>query len=318
MASSTRHVIFGAGQVGAPLAHLLLSRGLNVAVAKRTAAGIPSGATPIQGDASDVDFCRRAVAGASTVYHCMNPPYSTRLWAELVPRYMSNLIDACARSHARLVVLDNLYMLGKPSGRPFTEESQANPCSRKGEIRAQAAELLFAAQKRGDLRATIGRASDFYGPGGTLTLLGDHFWPRALHGRKAQVIVDPDAIHTYHYIPDVVLGLATLGTASDDAFGRPWMLPCQPASSLRVLLHRLEREFGEPIRIQVLPTWMLKGVALFMPVLREMPEMAYQWAEPFVVSDAAFRARFGVVPEDNTRAAVETVAWAQGHYGIGL
>jgi hypothetical protein len=33
-----------------------------------------------------------------TIYHCMNPPYDTRIWAETVPRYMDNLIAAARRS----------------------------------------------------------------------------------------------------------------------------------------------------------------------------------------------------------------------------
>ena len=115
----------------------------------------------------------------------MNPPYDAKIWAELVPRYMENLIAAARDAGARLVVLDNVYMLGRPGGRPFDEDTPPNPCSRKGEIRARAAERLFEAHRRGDVLATAGRASDFYGPGGTQTHLGDQFWPRALAGKTA-------------------------------------------------------------------------------------------------------------------------------------
>jgi nucleoside-diphosphate-sugar epimerase len=113
--SMERHVIFGAGQVGSPLAKLLLERGHEVRVAKRSPGGIPPEAKALLGDAADAAFCATAAEGASVVYHCMNPPYSTKLWAELVPRYMANLIAASARARARLVVLDNVYMLGKPN-----------------------------------------------------------------------------------------------------------------------------------------------------------------------------------------------------------
>ena len=313
--STDRHVIFGAGQVGSPLAKLLLERGHEVVVAKRSPAGIPPGAKAMLGDAADAAFCTTAAAGATTVYHCMNPPYSTKAWAELVPRYMTNLIASSARARARLVVLDNVYMLGKPNGKPLDADTPMNPCSRKGEIRAKAAQLLFDAHRRGDVRAISGRASDFYGPGGTLTQLGDYFWPRVLKGRSGQVIANPDAIHTYHYIPDVAVGLATLGAAPDDAFGRPWMLPCRPAESLRDLVRRLEKPFGAPIALTVPPGWMRALLGVFIPPVREMPEMQYQWEEPFVVDDRLFRERFGTLPEDADRAAAATVAWARAHYG---
>lgn len=309
-----RHVVFGAGQVGSLLARVLLDRGHEVRVAKRSAGGIPEGAEAVLGDAADAAFCTAAADGATTVYHCMNPPYNTKAWREFVPRYMANQIEASARARARLVVLDNVYMLGKPDGKPLDADTPMNPCSRKGEIRAKAAQLLFDAHRRGDVLATSGRASDFYGPGGTLTQLGDYFWPRVLKGGKGQVVSNPDAIHTYHYIPDVAAGLATLGSAPDDAFGRPWMLPCRPAETFRDLVRRLEGSLGVPIALTVVPGWMLLLLRAFIPPLREIPEMQYQWAEPFVIDDRLFRERFGVLPEDADRAAAATVAWARAHY----
>ena len=312
--SQTRHAIFGAGQVGSRLAQLLLERGHEVRVAKRSPGGIPQGAEAVLGDAADPAFCTTAAAGAATVYHCMNPPYSAKVWGEVLPRYMTNLIGASARAGARLVVLDNVYMLGKPNGKPLSAETPMNPCSRKGEIRAQTAQMLFDAHRRGDIRATAGRASDFYGPGGTLTQLGDYFWPRVLKGASGQLLANPDAIHTYHYIPDVAAGLATLGAAPDEVFGRPWMLPCRPAESLRDLVRRLETPFRAPIAFTVLPSWMRAVLGVFMPPLREMPEMQYQWEEPFVIDDRHFRERFGALPEEAGRAAEATVAWARAHY----
>ncbi|HEU5255957.1 MAG TPA: NAD-dependent epimerase/dehydratase family protein [Vicinamibacterales bacterium] len=309
-----RSVVFGAGQVGSPLARMLLERGHDVRVVKRSAGGIPNGAQPVLGDAANLPFCIEAAAGATTVYHCMNPPYSTKVWADLVPRYMANLIEASARAGARLVALDNVYMLGKPDGRPLTDNTPMNPCSRKGEIRARAAHALFDAHRRGDLRAIEGRASDFYGPGGRLTLLGDYFWPRVFKGRSGQVLMNPDVPHTYHYIPDVAAGLATLGGAPDDAFGKPWMLPCRPVETFRDLVRRLERPLGKPIGLTIVPGWIQRAMSVFMPVLRETAEMGYQWEEPFVIDDSPFRQRFGAVPEDADRAAAATVAWARTQY----
>jgi nucleoside-diphosphate-sugar epimerase len=308
------HVLFGAGQVGQPLARLLLQAGKQVRIAKRSPGGAPPGAEVMPGDATDPAFCAQAAQGAATVYHCMNPPYDARIWAELVPRYMENLIAAAGRAGARLVVLDSVYMLGRPDGRPLDEDTPANPCSRKGEIRARAAARLFEAHRRGDVRAATGRASDFYGPGGRLTHLGDHFWPRALAGKTAWVLVNPAAIHTYHYIPDVAAGLATLGCAEHDAYGRPWMLPCAPAESMQTLVSRLSGKLGRAIQLAGLPRWIVKAIGGFVPLVREVDEMLYQWEEPFVIDDRQFRERFHQEPVDVNEAAAVTVAWAREHY----
>lgn len=308
------HVVFGAGQVGQILARLLLDEGKRVRIAKRSPGAVPEGADLLLGDALDRSFCVEAAQGASTVYHCMNPPYYARIWGDVLPRYMDNLISAAARPGARLVVLDNVYMLGRPAGRPLDEQTPPNPCSRKGEIRAHVAERLFAAHYRGEIRATSGRASDFYGPGGTLTHLGDQFWRPALAGRTARVLVNPDMRHTYHYIPDVAAGLATLGTAGDDAYGQPWMLPCAPAETMRALVARFSRKLGREIRLASVPHWMVKAIGLVVPLVREVDEMLYQWDEPFVINDARFRKRFRQEPADVERAAADTVAWAKQHY----
>jgi hypothetical protein len=244
----------------------------------------------------------------------MNPPYSVRVWAELVPRYMENLIAASAETRARLVVLNNLYMLGRPRGRSLNEDTPMNPSSRKGEIRARASERLFEAHRRGTIVATEGRASDFYGPGGTQTGLGDFFWPRVLSGKTAYSPFSLDAVHTYHYIPDVAAGLATLGCADASAYGQPWMLPCAPAGTLRELVMRLAVALGRAIKVTHVPRWMMKTTAVLVPLMRELDEMMYQWDEPFVVDDSRFRARFHVSPEDVNQAAHETVQWAERQY----
>jgi nucleoside-diphosphate-sugar epimerase len=309
------HVLFGAGQVGGWLARLLLGSGRRVRIARRSPGEAPAGAEVVLGDASDPAFCARATAGAAAVYHCMNPPYDRRAWAALLPRWMDHLIAAAGRARARLVVLDNLYMLGRPGGRPLDEDTPVNPCSRKGEIRARVAERLLEAHRRGDVLATTGRASDFYGPDAPLGHVGDQFWRGAIAGGSAWVLVDPDAIHTYHYVPDVAAGLLALGTAEEDAYGRPWMLPCAPAESLRALAVRLSGALGRSIRLRAAPRWAVKTAGLFVPLLREVVEMLYQWDEPFVVSDRRFRERFAIAATGADEAAAATVAWARTHYG---
>jgi nucleoside-diphosphate-sugar epimerase len=308
------HVIFGAGQVGRPLAERLLAAGKRVRIARRSSAPVPAGCEVVFGDAAERSFCVESARDATTLYHCLNPPYDHRVWARLVPRYMDNLIAAAAAARARLVVLDNLYMLGKPKGRAFNEDTPHEPCSRKGEIRARAAERLFEAHRTGEVVATAGRASDFYGPGGTQTALGDFFWPRALSRKTAYSPYSLDSIHTYHYIPDVAAGLSLLGSADSDVYGKPWMLPCAPAITLRELVARMQAKLGSSIKVAQMPRWLLKTIGVVMPIMRELDEMAYQWEEPFVVDDRRFRERFHALPEDTDDAAAATVTWAKQRY----
>jgi nucleoside-diphosphate-sugar epimerase len=184
------HVIFGGGQVGQPLARILGERGLRVRVVKRSA-GAPDGVELMRGDAADPNFCRDAARGAATVYHCMNPPYSTHIWANMIPKYINNLIAAAGGTGARLVVLESVYMLGRTGGRPMNEDTQMNPCSRKGEIRAREAERLFEAHssRRGSGNCRAGFRLLRPGrhdrpPGGSILETGDRRRPGARSGQS--------------------------------------------------------------------------------------------------------------------------------------
>ncbi|MBZ0266946.1 NAD-dependent epimerase/dehydratase family protein, partial [bacterium] len=240
-----------------------------------------------------------------------------RAWNELLPKYLDNLVAAAGGAGARLVVLDNLYMLGAGGGTPLNEDTPMNPRSRKGEIRARLARSLVEAHRRGDVRAVTGRASDFYGPGGVGTHFTDRFWKQVFAGKPAEILPNPDTPHTYHYIPDVAEGLKRLGAAPDDALGRAWMLPCAPAESTRALVARFAAAIGREIHVRRMPRIAVKLLGVFMPILREVDEMLHQWDAPFVVDDTRFREAFGMRGTDRDAGAAAMVEWARTTYGSG-
>jgi nucleoside-diphosphate-sugar epimerase len=308
------HVVFGAGQVGSYLAEALLADGRRVRVVKRSPRGVPSDAEAVFGDATDADFCKTAVVDAVAVYHCMNPAYDAAVWEQMLPPIQANLIAAAASVEARLVVLENLYMLGSPVSGVMDEDTPFKPRSRKGEIRAHLAEALLEAHERGEVSAVVGRASDFYGPRGDQTHFGERFWAPAIKGRRAEFLPNPDIVHTYHYIPDVARGLAVLGTAPDDVVGRAWMLPCAAAGTSRELIARFSEALGSNIRIRGVPRPLLGVLGLFMPILREVSEMLHQWDGAFIVDDSRFRARFEIEATSLSTGAAATVDWALAHW----
>jgi nucleoside-diphosphate-sugar epimerase len=313
MPERERHVVFGAGQIGPLVAQRLAARGHDVRLVRRREAPAPGGVAVLRGDAGDPAFATEAARGATVVYHCMNPAYSAAVWERELPRIMTSLVAAAGRAGARLVVLDNLYMLGRPAG-PMNEDTPVSPASRKGLTRARVAEMMLAAHHRGDVRAVSGRASDFYGPAGTKSFFGDYFWPRVLAGKSAQLLVHPDVPHTWHYTHDVAAGLVALGEADEDVCGRWWMLPCTPPVTPRDMVRLLATAMGRDIPITRMSPALLGLLGWVVPILREVREMHYQWDTPFVCDDRRFRARFEVLPTASETGAAETVAWARLHY----
>ncbi len=314
METGNIHVVFGAGQIGPLLADRLVRLGKRVRVIRKSAGSVPvDGVEAVRGDAMDPAFCVEAARGAAAVYHCMNTAYSARVWRETLPRLQANLIAAAGRTGARLVVLDNLYALGRTGGKPMTEETPPAPCSAKGEIRARLHVDLEAAARRGDVRAVVGRASDFYGPGAGQSHLGERPLRQLLARKAAQVVVNPDTLHTYHFTRDVAAGLAVLGL--DQQSDGTWMLPCAPAVTTREMIEALATRLGRTARIQRIPPSVISVLGLVMPMMRELQEMAYQWEEPFVVDDGRFRSRFAVEATPLAAGIPETADWAQSAFG---
>jgi hypothetical protein len=61
-------------------------------------------------------------AGAAVVYQALNPPYSR--WTEEFPALQAGVLAAAESAGARLVSLENVYMYGRPHGRPLTEDRE--------------------------------------------------------------------------------------------------------------------------------------------------------------------------------------------------
>jgi nucleoside-diphosphate-sugar epimerase len=290
---SPLHTIFGAGQVGLKLAHVLLEQGIKVRIVRR---GPPKeerrGLTWMQGDVTDLDFARKAAAGSVVVYNCTNPEDYHR-WDELLPPLYGNILNAAIHARARLVMMDNLYMMGRPDSVPFNEDTANAPCSKKGALRDRLAGDVLAAHARGDLQATIGRASDYFGPDTpSSVILYPRNFSQLLKGGTLDLLGNPDERHSYSYTPDVARALAALGM-SEVAWGKVWHLPVTWQGTTRGLLEEFANALGHKLKIRHLPRWMVKGLALFSPLMGAMEEMLYQWDGPFVVDDGRFVETFG-------------------------
>ncbi|MFZ8393439.1 epimerase, partial [Staphylococcus aureus] len=62
-------------------------------------------------------------------------PYSGRIWKTAWPRAMTNLIEVCAETGARLIFADNLYMYG-PQSSPLREDMPLSDYGVKPAVRA--------------------------------------------------------------------------------------------------------------------------------------------------------------------------------------
>jgi nucleoside-diphosphate-sugar epimerase len=305
------HVVLGAsGGTGNAVVRALAERGHRVRAVNRAAdADVPPGIERLAADITKTDEARRAVEGAAVVYHCAQPEYTR--WAEEFPPMNRVVVDATASVGAKLVFADNLYMYGAADG-PMTEDTEVAPSSKKGVVRARMAEELLAAHHDGKVRVAISRASDYFGPRALDSAIGERLFEAALKGKKVPWLGSLDVPHTVSYSLDMGRAIAILGER-DEADGQVWHLPADRPVTGREFISLVGQALGRPVKPTTTTAGMVKLAGLFVPTIREVGEVMYQWTAPSVADGSKFERAFGpfeVTP--NAEAVRATVEWYRG------
>jgi nucleoside-diphosphate-sugar epimerase len=308
------HVVLGAGAVGMAVAEALSRRGESVRVVNRSGLREPvTGVESVAGDVTDAAFAASVTHGARVIYQALNPPYHR--WAADFPGLQEAAITAAETAGARLVVMDNLYMYGRANGHPFTEDRAYNAHTRKGRVRAAMARDLMVAQDAERVQATVGRASDFFGPRtGEQSLIGDLVVPRALAGKSAWLMGNPDMPHTYSFVPDIGENLVRLGER-DEALGRVWHLPSPETRTTREVVDLVYRAACTRPRMKVVPASAMRAVGLINRTVREINEMRYEFDEAFIVDASRAETQLGLRATPLAEAVERTVRWYRARAG---
>lgn len=237
------HVIFGTGPLGSAVMTELLKKGRQVKMVNRSGkAEMPAEVEVVKGDINNAESVRQLSQGAAVAYMCAKPAYNR--WVEEFPPMITSVIEGVAQSGSKRVFGDNLYMYGEVIG-PISEDLPYAATTRKGQARAKVANLIMEAHNSGKIRATIGRAADFYGPMVLDSAIGERVFYPALAGKTASAIGNLDLPHTYSVIGDFGRGLATLGE-QEKALGQIWHIPNPPTITTRELLTMAFKEMGLP------------------------------------------------------------------------
>ena len=206
---------------------------------------------------------------------------------------------------------DNLYAYGSVDG-PLTEALPYRATGSNGRTRARIAEALIRAHEAGRVRATIGRGSDFFGPHAHQSTVGDRVFLRAIEGKPAQVLGNPDVPHTVTYLEDFGRALVTLGERPE-ALGQVWHVPSPETVTMRRFVEMVFEEVGHPPRLRKAPRWGIALGALVNPTLRAVKEQLYQSERPWAVDSGRFERAFGWGATPLVEAVRATVTWFREH-----
>ena len=236
---------------------------------------------------------REAVEGSSIVYATVGFPYAYKTWKQSWPVFIQNVIDACIEYKSKLVFFDNIYMYDSDHLNGMDEETPINPPSKKGKIRAEIADMIMDKVKEGKLTALIARSADFYGPGikNTSVLTETVFNPLS-KGKKANWMASLNFKHSYTYTPDAGKATALLGN-SEKAYNQVWHLPtAENTLTGREWIDTIANEMGVEPKYQVATKFIVNLLGLFNPIMREMPEMMYQYDRDYIFNSDKFTNQF--------------------------
>jgi len=290
--------ILGAGgSIGIELAKALISYTKDIRLVSRNPKKVNDTDELFKADILDFEQLEKAVRGSEIVYVTVGFPYSYKIWRESWPNLIQNLLAICESEGCKLVFFDNVYMYDNDFLSPMTEGTPINPPSKKGEIRAEIAQMILNSVHSGKVKALIARSADFYGPSIDKTsILTETVFKPLSQGKTANWLASDKYKHSFTYTPDAGKATAILGN-SDKAYGQVWHLPtaANPLTG-KECVEIISKEMNVNPKYRVVSKLMVQLIGLFVPVMKESVEMLYQYDRDYVFDSSKFEKEFDFKP----------------------
>jgi nucleoside-diphosphate-sugar epimerase len=301
-------IIGSGGAIGQDLARQLSRYTNKIRLVSRQPKAINATDEVLALDITSKEAVYEAVKGSEIVYLTVGFAYSLKVWKQQWPAMMENIIAACREYGAKLVFFDNIYMYDCNRLSAMTEETPVNPCSRKGEIRARIAQRLTDEYNKGNLQALIARSADFYGPTFSNSVMLEMVYKNFKKGKKANWLINADKIHHFTYTPDAAKAVALLGNTAE-AYNQVWHMPTSTeALTGRQWIKLFADAMQVEARFSTISKWQLSLLGIFIPVLGEMKEMAYQYDRDYCFDSSKFDQKFGLKATPPREAIQQIVA----------
>ena len=315
--SQTDVVIGAAGALGSAIVRKLVADGKPVRAVvrdvERARRVLPPSADIVVGDAAGAANVRLVCRDAAVIYHCVNVPYQYR--ATVMPGITDNILAAARESRARLVFPGNVYGYGPFRTLPATEDHPLAATSKKGQLRNAIERKLIDAYLMGDAKVVIPRFPDFYGPNVTNRLMAPIF-EAALAGRTASWPGSLDVPHDLIYVEDAAAACCLLG-ATDSAYGQVWHVPGAGPLTGKQLIDKAFHAAGTEPKARAMGRGFILFRGINSPAVRELLELAQDYAKPLVMDGAKFAAAFPTFQYTSHEEAIsQTGHWFGQHLSV--
>ena len=287
-------ILGSGGAIGIPLAKELKKYTNKIRLVSRNPKKVNETDELYPIDLNDQSQIEKAISGSEVVYVVIGFEYKLSVWQKTWPSFMESVINACKLHHVKLVFFDNVYMYDKTAIPFMTETSPIHAPSKKGVVRQQLHDMIMNEVENNNLTALIARSADFYGPDNKNSALNMMVIDNFMKGKKAQAFGNVNKIHTYTFTPDAAKATALLGN-TNDAYNQVWHVPTTKEKLTNLQwIQLIANEMKVEAKIQTVPVWLIKILGWFIPIMREFPEMIYQYEQDYIFDSTKFEKRFGI------------------------
>lgn len=285
-------ILGSGGAIGTELAKALVNYTTDIRLVSRNPQKVNPDDELISADLLNPKELAAAIKGSEVVYVTIGFEYSAKTWKSTWPVFMRSVLDACLDEGCKLVFFDNIYMYDPEHLNPMDEQTPLNPSSEKGKIRLQVVQMIQEEIQSGDLKALVARSADFYGPGiKNTSMLTETVFNNLAAGKTANWLGGLGFKHAYTYTPDAGKATALLGN-TEDAYGQVWHLPTAEAMTGREFVEAIATALNVKPKVMAVPKIMVRILGLFVPIMKELVEMLYQYDRDYVFDSSKFMKRF--------------------------
>ncbi len=298
-------ILGGSGSIGSLLAKELIKFTNDIRIVSRNPKKVNVSDELFRADLNNPEMVDIAIEGSEIVYVTIAFEYNYKVWEKKWVPFMRNVVNSCIKHNARLVFFDNIYMYDKNYLNNITENTPINPCSKKGEVRKQAAQIVTEKMNSGELTALIARSADFIGPQNNIFI--EAVYNNFKKGKKAGWLIDASKIHTFTYVVDAAKATAILGN-TPDAYNQIWHLPTDNSRlTAKDWIELFANEMKVEAKFNVLPKFLLNIFGFFVPIFKELNEMSYQLDRDYIFNSDKFCNAFNFKPTTPIEAVRETI-----------
>jgi nucleoside-diphosphate-sugar epimerase len=114
-------------------------------------------------------------------------------------------------------------------------------------------------------------------------------------------------------MPDIGEAMVILGER-DEALGQVWHIPSPHTVTSRQFFTMAYEAAGQQPKLQEIPAFLIRTLSPFVPILREVSEILYEFEEPFIMDHSRFEAAFGLRSTPLKEAIQCTVEWFRANF----